>query len=86
MNNETPPEWGRLVESGRRDQADGLASGLISGLSSGLVSGEVTGFTVGAADPLVLLQAPTNSAAARINRASNDFMGASSSGWGEPPP
>ena len=56
------------------DQADGLASGLVTGLSSGLTSGEVTGAMVGAADPLLLLQAPTNSAAPRINRANKDFM------------
>jgi hypothetical protein len=61
-----------------RDQADGLASGLISGLSSGLISGDVAGaFTDGAAEPpvVLLLQAPTNSAAARIKRESYDFMG-----------
>ena len=67
----------RLLTEGP-DQADGLASGL--------VSGDVTGATLGAADPLELLQAPTNSAAARINRARTDFMGGVLLGFGETPP
>ena len=63
----------------RIDQADGLAAGLTSGLSSGLVPGLVTvdgtGFSVGTALSLgFVLHAPTARAAARMSKASNDFM------------
>jgi hypothetical protein len=58
-----------------RCRQEGLASGLISGL----VTGDETGFVDGAVELVLLLHAPTNSAAARINKASNDFMGGASS-------
>ena len=86
--NETSPE-GRLVvwRLAPGQEAEGLASGLVSGLISGLVSGLVTGgLTVGAADPPLLLHAPTSSAAPRMSIANRDFMGSSIENRGEVPP